>query len=415
MSTSFFAAAADDDNNNNATTAHTATTNSTTKTSTTGSCWWCDPPKKTFANALQVINCEKNNRPFFLFNNNNMDRGADIQPTLSKDEAQREIDQEVDDVFEDAVQEDADEGIEGTFTVTDEEMSIIRADLATEFPEDYDYLSDAYIHSVASKPYSKDPTIRRPLEYSQEKLKHVMEWRAEAGAPEMEDLVKLANGPETAPEAVEDPERLAKAKALVVALNNGSVYWHGFTKDGRPILWIRTNRKPWYPDVDAEVNALILLADAGIRSMPDGVTDFVVVSESSYPPPPNPTFMIKMLKALVRGYPDRLNLLLSAPTVSVIQFVMNLLLPLMPGRLASKVVLLGAEEVKDKLSELLMNGAHDIPTFFGGPVDHDKYYPDEGYCPNRGQGTLKFDYFGMVERLKKSKAEYLEAKENGDR
>ena len=64
-----------------------------------------------------------------------------------------------------------------------------------------------------------------------------------------------------APAAVEEPEKLTKAKAMVTALNSGSVYWHGLTKEGKPILWIRTNRKPWYPDVDAEVNALILLAD----------------------------------------------------------------------------------------------------------------------------------------------------------
>jgi hypothetical protein len=57
-----------------------------------------------------------------------------------------------------------------------------------------------------------------------EKLTHVMEWREGAGAPEMEELVKLANGPETAPEAVEDPTKLAKAKALATSLNNGSIY-----------------------------------------------------------------------------------------------------------------------------------------------------------------------------------------------
>jgi hypothetical protein len=338
--------------------------------------------------------------------------GGEIPPSPSQEEARKAVDAEVDDEFEDAVQEDADEGIKGEFKVTQEELSIIRADLATEYPDDYMYLSDAYILSVASKPYSKDPTIRRPLEYSQEKLSHVMAWRAEAGAPEMEELVKLANGPDSAPEAVENPDRLAKAKALVNSLNNGSLYWHGFTKEGRPILWIRTNRKPWYPDVDAEVNALILLADAGIRAMPPGVTDFAVVSESSYPPPPNPTFMIKMLKALVRGYPDRLNLLLSAPVSSIVQFVMNLLLPLMPGRLSNKVVLLGTDEVQKRLKTLLMKGEEDIPTFFGGPADHDKFYPDESYCPNRGKGNLKFDYFGMLERLEKAKEEYIEWSKN---
>ena len=332
-----------------------------------------------------------------------------VKPSLSQEEAAAKIEEGVDDEFKDAIEEDADEGVPaGQFAVSPEELAIIRADLATEFPDDYKYLSDAYILSVASKPYSKDPTVRRPLEYSQEKLQHVMQWRVEAGAPDMLDLLALANGPETAPEAVENPDRLTKAKAMAVSLNTGSLYWHGFTKDGRPILWIRTNRKPWYPDVDAEVNALMLMADTGIKFMPPGVTDFVCISESSYPPPPNPTFMINMLKALVRGYPDRLNLLLSAPVSSIIQFVMNLLLPLMPGRLASKVVLLGTDEMKTKLKDLLMNGEDDIPSFFdNGPANHDEFYPDEGQCPNRGEGNLKFDYYGMLERLKKQKEEYI--------
>mmetsp|Transcript_34384 Transcript_34384/g.74603 ORF Transcript_34384/g.74603 Transcript_34384/m.74603 type:complete len:363 (-) Transcript_34384:413-1501(-) len=316
--------------------------------------------------------------------------------------------EDVEDEFEDAVEgeEAAKPDAAGNFEVTQEELSIIRAELACEFPEDYNYLSDAYILSVASKPYSKDPTVRRPLDYTLEKLTHVMQWRAEAGAPEMEELLDLANGPETAPEAVEEPEKLTKAKAMATALNSGSVYWHGLTKDGKPILWIRCNRKPWYPDVDAEVNALILLADAGIRSMPKDCTDFVCLSDSTSPPPPNPTFMINMLKALVRGYPDRLNMLCSAPVGSIIQFVMNLLLPLMPGRLASKVVLLGTEEMKEKLEDMLHGGKDDIPTFMGGTADHDQYYPIEGSCPNRGEGCLKFDYHGMVERLEAAVREF---------
>ena len=70
-----------------------------------------------------------------------------------------------DDDFKDAVaDEDDDIDTEKTFEVTSEELAIIRAELACEFPDDYNYLSDAYILSVASKPYSKDPTIRRPIE-----------------------------------------------------------------------------------------------------------------------------------------------------------------------------------------------------------------------------------------------------------
>merc|ERR1712224_874245 len=155
-------------------------------------------------------------------------------------------------------------------------------------------------------------------------------------------------------------------------------------------MWLRTNRKPWYPDTDAEGSALILLADAGIRCMPDGVTDFVVCSDSSYPPPPNPSFMVKLLTALVKGYPDRLSKLVSLPISSIVQFVMNLLLPLMPGRVASKIVLKGTEEGQAVLKDLLMNGEDDVPTFMGGPANHDELYP-EGGGANRGKGTLKFD------------------------
>lgn len=71
-----------------------------------------------------------------------------------------------DDDFKDAVADEDDVDTEKTFEVTSEELAIIRAELATEFPDDYNYLSDAYILSVASKPYSKDPTVRRPLEVS---------------------------------------------------------------------------------------------------------------------------------------------------------------------------------------------------------------------------------------------------------
>jgi hypothetical protein len=82
---------------------------------------------------------------------------------ITKEEAEKVISEEADDDdFKDAVEEE--EVPDGNFPVTPEEMSIIRAELACEFPEDYSYLSDAYVLSVASKPYSKDPAVRRPLE-----------------------------------------------------------------------------------------------------------------------------------------------------------------------------------------------------------------------------------------------------------
>jgi len=318
-----------------------------------------------------------------------------------------EISEGVEEEFEDAVEN---EGGAGDFEVTAEEMSIIRAELACEFPEDYNYLSNSYVRSVASKPYSKDPSVRRPLEYTMEKLTHVMEWREESGAPDLMEFIHLANGSEYAPEAVEQPQRLSRAKAVATSLNNGSFYWHGLSKDGHPILWLRCDRKPWYPDVDADLKALMILADAGIASMPKRVTEFICISDSSSPPPPNPSFMIGLLKTLVRGYPDRLHMLCSAPVGSIIQFVFKLLKPIMPGRLASKIFLMNSDDITAKLEGILLNGKADIPTHFGGPANHDKYYPQESLCPNRGKGSLKFDYFGMVERLEQAKKDFEASK-----
>mmetsp|Transcript_5947 Transcript_5947/g.8681 ORF Transcript_5947/g.8681 Transcript_5947/m.8681 type:complete len:339 (+) Transcript_5947:94-1110(+) len=327
--------------------------------------------------------------------------------TLTKEE-QDKIKHELEDFedeFDDAVENEGDiKDGDGNFGVSKEELSILRAELACEFPEDYDYMSDAYILSVASKPYSKDPTQRRPLDYTMEKLTNVMQWREESGAPDLIDLIELANGPASAPAAVEQPELYTKAKAVAASLNNGSLYWHGLSKQGKPILWVRTNRKPWYPDVEADIKALILLTDTGIKGMPNNTTDFVVIADSTSPPPPNPTFMIEMLKALVRGYPDRLGLLISSPISSIIQFVMNLLTPLMPGRLGEKVCLLDGETVMAKLLQVMEE--EDIPDFMGGKASHDMYYPEESKCSIRGSGCLKFDWYGMVQRLEEARDAY---------
>lgn len=305
--------------------------------------------------------------------------------------------------FEKEVEGEVDSEV--TFDVSKEEVSIIKAQLASEFPEDYTFLCEHYIASVASKPYSKDTSIRRPLEYTTKKLNDLMQWR-QGHVIALHDMYAIISGSDAA--AVDSADAtLTKAKALALSLNYGSMYWHGLDKDGRPVLWIRTDRMPWYPDAEAQVNALILLADAGIKLMPAGTTDFVVVSDSHSPPPPNPQFMINLLSALVKGYPDRLNELVSCPVGKIIQMVMAVLLPLMPSRLASKIILIGEEETKSKLSKYLENGEQDIPNFLGGNADHEIYYPKEGAFPGR---TLTFDYEGMIERLKKSNEQFKSKK-----
>lgn len=131
--------------------------------------------------------------------------------------------------------------VETTFDVSKEELSIIRAELAGDFPDDYLYLSDDYILSVASKPYSKDPTVRRPIDYSIGKLKDLLKWR-EGNATGLKSMLDMSQLTETDTACVEEPEKYTKAKALATSLNYSAIYWHGLDKKGRPILWLRCNR-----------------------------------------------------------------------------------------------------------------------------------------------------------------------------
>lgn len=183
----------------------------------------------------------------------------------------------------------------------------MKAELATSYPEQLNYLTDAYILSVASKPYSKDTSIRRPLEYTIQKLEALLKWREESGAIEVFELLELSK--KSIGQAREDgcsDVDYDKAVKLANTLNTNSVYVHGYDIEGRPVIWLRCNRKPWMiPDVAAEVALYILLSDFAISVMPEGITDFVVVSDSSSPPPPSPSFLVSTLKGVVKGYPDR--------------------------------------------------------------------------------------------------------------
>eukprot|EP00594_Rhizosolenia_setigera_P007897 CAMPEP_0178969426 /NCGR_PEP_ID=MMETSP0789-20121207/18855_1 /TAXON_ID=3005 /ORGANISM="Rhizosolenia setigera, Strain CCMP 1694" /LENGTH=335 /DNA_ID=CAMNT_0020655569 /DNA_START=46 /DNA_END=1053 /DNA_ORIENTATION=+ len=305
------------------------------------------------------------------------------------------------------VEETPDES--GNFSVSREEISIIRAELASEFPDEYLYFSDSYIESVASKPYSKDMSKRRPLDYSIKKLKEVLTWREETGVNKFTEAVDLAFGSPDDPKALENPNLLDQGQKMAICLNYGCYYLHGLTKTGLPVLWIRTNRLPWYPDVDSLANCLILMTDTAISRLAKGKNEYIVIADTTSPPPPHPGFLVKLVSSLVKGYPDRLGSVISAPTSSIMQFVMNLVIPLMPSRLQNKFFFIGSEEQKAKIAEFLLNGEDDIPTFMGGPADHDKFYPEESYCPNRGEGSLKFDFYGMCERLEQSVKEYEES------
>lgn len=306
------------------------------------------------------------------------------------------------------------------FDVSDIELAAIKTSLKADFGMDMAYLSDDYIKSVASKPYSKDKSIRRPLAYTIEKLESLLKWRVESGATTLSELMDVAT--KTKAESGVSEERYDQAVKLANTMNNNSIYVHGYDKSGRPIIWLRTARKPWFlADVDAEVNLHIIMTDFAIASMPPGVTDFVVVCDSTTPPPPSPSFLVSTLKGLVRGYPDRLHRLNTAPLGTVLNTVLGLLVPLMPGALSSKLNLMREKsEMNVALVEILSDGPSDVPDFFGGSLSHDQFYPKEGFGVGQdfealGEGVLMFDWTGMMQRQEEMKKEWMDSNGVGER
>ena len=70
-----------------------------------------------------------------------------------------------DEDWHDALQEHDESFLLSTvYDVCPEELAVLKAELKSQFPNDCGYFSDAYLLSVASKPYSKDMSIRRPLD-----------------------------------------------------------------------------------------------------------------------------------------------------------------------------------------------------------------------------------------------------------
>ena len=138
-------------------------------------------------------------------------------------------------------------------TTTAQELEIISATLASDYPTSHEYLTSSYISCVSSQVYSKDVSIRRPVEYTTQKLLDLLEWRDESGATRVPEFISLARR-YTSPLPSPSDDKITTQ--LSAALNKNAMYVHGYSKLGMPIVWLRTDRKPWFvKDVQSEILA----------------------------------------------------------------------------------------------------------------------------------------------------------------
>jgi len=101
---------------------------------------------------------------------------------------------------------------------------------------------------------------------------------------------------------------------------SGALYWRDFDIYGRPILWVRNSRKNWWKiDLDAETRAHIWMLEWGLRILPPGVSQFVLVADAqdmSMRQLMQFSFMRMLMKVFLELYPDRI-------AVSIILFFLR--------------------------------------------------------------------------------------------
>jgi len=219
----------------------------------------------------------------------------------------------------------------------------LRTALCSEFPEGGCPFTLDYVAAVLSAPSKKNPKQPRSFRYALQKLTKALRWRQSLDVSALSDATH--------------------------GIGCGSLYWRGYDKHRRPILWVHPPRKDWKRlDLDGEVELHVSIIEYGISIMPPGVSTFTVVANTKGLgfAHINASFAKMMLKLITTGYPDRLGALYAGPVNMALRSIFSLLSPLMPQNLAAKVNLVGS--MAATLSDVC--GPEAVPDFFDGPRDH---------------------------------------------
>ena len=210
-------------------------------------------------------------------------------------------------------------------------------------------------------------------------------------------------------------------------LREGSLYWYGVDKCGRPILWERFDKFDWKNlDVKSKVDYYVMLFEALFAVMPDKRTaggddndgddgDGSGSSGSSIPSVQTkfsvvaetgginylhaflrPSFFVNVAMLFVKAFPDRLGYFLAKATYGMTA-AMKLTKPVLPASINDKIELLVDESFVRRLrDDVLLNGVDDLPDFFGGKKVHEK----EIIC----------DFGRMMEKVRVDMEDYYVAK-----
>ena len=139
--------------------------------------------------------------------------------------------------------------------------------------------------------------------------------------------------------------------------------------------------------VEMEINLLLFMIDYGIRSMPPGVTTFVMLVDSQGMgfKQIHMGFMQALLRVITIAYHDRLAALYAGPVNIVIRSMYKMFTPLLTQNLVNKIHL--SNNMLQTLEPII--GYDDIPNNFGGPAQHR--FTALGAVPESPNAIFDFD------------------------
>ena len=278
------------------------------------------------------------------------------------------------------------------------------------------HFTDAWLASVLSKPH-RTPAITAT------KLTRALQARAEAGGDELFGPAPAALPAPGVPREITSAAIAERCSLLgpmlepVAAkcgaeLDCGSMYWHGFDRQGRPLLWVRPARKGWRGmDRRREVLAHVALLEAGLSELllPRGVLQFALVADarglglSTF----DPSLMRSLLKLMMSTYPERVGKIYIGPVNVLVKAVHKVLSPLLPDAVKSKIVLMDAPAAQ--LLEAI--DAPHVPHFFGGAAAHEF---SDGAAEGRPGGGFDLAYMLAWQMLLKENADCCRARAHNE-
>jgi hypothetical protein len=272
------------------------------------------------------------------------------------------------------------------------------------------HFTDAWLASVLSKPH-RTPAITAT------KLTKALQARAEAGGDELFGPAPAALSAPGAPREITSAAIAERCSLLgpmlepVAAkcgaeLDCGSMYWHGFDRQGRPLLWVRPALKGWRGmNRRRELLAHVALLEAGLQLLlPRGVLQFALVADarglglSTF----DPSLMRSLLKLMMSTYPERVGKIYVGPINMLVKAVHKMLSPLLPDAVKSKIVLMDAP----KMQMLEAIDAQHVPHFFGGAAAHEF---SDGAAEGRPGGGFDLAYMVAWQMLLKENADCCRA------